>query len=243
MKHSVDMHSFLKTEADWLPSLSVDCVIFGFHENDLKVLLLTLRDGQGLVLPGGLVGRQEGVDEAAARVLAERTGLTNIFLEQFYVFGQHNRGNQAFGHHIARVNGIELPPDHWFTRRFVSVSYYALVDFSKVIASPDVLSDAIGWYDVHELPALLLDHTAIVQKALETLRLMLDHRLVGFNLLPDIFTMAELQRLYETILGRALTRTNFQRKMLSLDILKRVDKKRTGGAHKAPYLYRFDQAQ
>ncbi|CCH51249.1 NUDIX hydrolase [Fibrisoma limi BUZ 3] len=240
MQRSTDMNKFLSSEQDWLPSLSVDCVIFGFHENELKVLLLTFRHTDLLALPGGLVHRQEDVDDAAKRILAERTGLADIYLEQFHTFGQLGRGSDQFGRKIAKANGIDLPPDHWFTRRFVSVGYYALVDFSRVIPSPDVFSESIDWYDVRELPPLVLDHSLIVQKALDTLRLMLDHRLIGFNLLPEMFTMGELQRLYETILGKKLLRTNFQRKMLSLEILERLDKKWTGGAHKAPYLYRFD---
>lgn len=241
MKQSIDIKQFLTNESEWLPSLSVDCVIFGFHDNELKVLLLTLRNTGLLALPGGLVHRQESVDEAAGRVLQERTGMVDIFLEQFHVFGQLNRGSDVFGRQLASANGIELPPGHWFTQRYVSVGYYALLDFSKVMPTPDEKSDSIGWHDVQNLPGLVLDHTLIIQKALDTLRLMLDHKLVGFNLLPDMFTMADLQRLYETVLGQSFSRANFQRKMLSLNSLERVEKKWTGGAHKAPYLYRFNQ--
>lgn len=241
MQPTGDTHSFLGNESDWLPTLSVDCVIVGFHDNELKVLLLTVPTVDGFVLPGGLVGQHESIDAAARRVLQQRTGLTDIFLEQFSVFGQPDRGNADFGRQIARANGVELPVDHWFTRRFVSVGYYALVDFAQVAPPASGLSESVGWYDIRALPPLLLDHGAIIQKALETLRLMLDHRLIGFQLLPDMFTMADLQRLYETILGRPLLRANFQRKMLGMAILERIDKKRTGGAHKAPYLYRFIQ--
>lgn len=244
MNGSGELNAFLEGEFKWLPSLSVDCVIFGFHKNELKVLLLTLRNTGLMALPGGLVHRQESVDSAAERVLHERTGLTNIFLEQFHTFGQPDRGSDQFGRQLASANGIELPPGHWFTHRYVSVGYYALVEFSRVLPSPDIRSDAIGWYDVQALPILILDHTLIVQKALQTLRLLLDHNLAGFNrraapLLPEAFTMPDLQRLYETVMGQTFVRTNFQRKMLGLNILERLEKKKTGEAHKAPYLYRF----
>jgi hypothetical protein len=114
-----------------------------------------------------------------------------------------------------------------------------LVDYSKVHVNPSGLSDASEWMDVSALPKLFLDHNRIVIKALEALRQRLDDKLVAFELLGDTFTMSELQVVYETILGKRLVRTNFQRKILSLDILERIEKKYTGGAHKAPYLYRL----
>jgi hypothetical protein len=95
------------------------------------------------------------------------------------------------------------------------------------------------WYDIDKIPTLMFDHNEIFRKALETLRTMLDEKLICFNLLPDTFTMNELQNLYETILGEKMIRSNFQRKMLSLGILERIEKKMTGAANKAPYLYRF----
>jgi hypothetical protein len=125
--------------------------------------------------------------------------------------------------------------------RFVSVGYYALVEFSKVSPRPDWLSDECQWYDIHKVPALIYDHNEMVEKALETLRIRLNDYPVGYNLLHEKFTMPELQRLYETILDKPLDRRNFQKKMLSLGILERLKERKTGGAHKAPYLYRFDK--
>jgi hypothetical protein len=140
-------------------------------------------------------------------------------------------------------HGFELEVEHWLLQRFISIGYYALVDFSKVQPTPDIFSDLGDWYDIHQIPALILDHNMIIDKALETLRLMLDHKLVGFNLLSETFTMNELQSLYETILDKKLLRANFQRKMLSLGILERVKKKFSGKAHKPPYVYRINQNQ
>jgi hypothetical protein len=223
-----------------IPQLSIDAVVFGFHDNELKVLLLKYRNLDFWALPGGFVLQEEDLDAAAKRMLCERTGLNNIYLEQFHVFGDRNRAYPEFHKKIRDANGLTYHPNHWIFQRFISVGYYALVDFSKVSPAPDTLSDACEWVDVRKLPNLIFDHKRIFQQALETLRAMLDQKLVGFNLLPEVFTMNDLQSLYETILGKKLLRTNFQRKMLSLEILERVDKKYSGGAHKAPYLYRFD---
>jgi hypothetical protein len=106
---------------------------------------------------------------------------------------------------------------------------------------PDLLSTDCRWWDINKVPPLIYDHKQIIEKALESLRLDLNDHPVGYNLLPEKFTMPELQRLYETILNESLDRRNFQKRMLSLDILERLKERKTGGAHKAPYLYRFDK--
>lgn len=224
---------------DLMPGLSIDPVIFGFHEGQLKILLLRFRGMDAFALPGGFVHLSEDVDEAAARVLFERTGLREIYLDQFYTFGKRDRRDVGTQQTLLLGNGVELPKSHWLLQRFVSIGYYALIDFTKANPTPDALSDSCGWHDMANLPPLIFDHEAIVQKALETLRKNLDDKLIGFALLPETFTMGELQQLYETILGKPLQRTNFQRKVLSLGILDRLEKKMSGGAHKAPYLYRF----
>lgn len=224
----------------FLPSVSIDCVIFGFHDEQLKVLLINFKHTDIWALPGGYIRLEEDMDEAASRILRERTSVENIFLEQFYAFGRRERVCGALQQRIFDALGIPLSPDAWISRRFVSVGYYALVDFSKVIPNPDAHLELCTWFGFDELPSLAFDHSQIVQKALATLQSRLDHHIVGLNLLPDTFTMAELQSLYETILSKKLLRTNFQRKMLGLEILERVEKRFSGRAHKAPYLYRFD---
>lgn len=223
----------------FLPGLAVDLVIFGFHQDQLKILLLEYQNTDLLALPGGFIRDNEPVNDAARRVLMERTGLTNIYLDQFYIFGDCSRHDPAPLRAIMEAKGIPVTETHWLLRRFVTVGYYALVDFTKAVPIPDSLADNCQWYDLVKLPPLMLDHQAIVQKALETLRTNLDQKLIGFSLLAESFTMAELQRLYETILGQELHRSGFQRKMLNLGILERLEKQYTGGAHKAPYLYRF----
>ncbi len=243
MPTSQPIKAFLDKGLEYLPSVSVDCVIFGFHENQLKVLLLEFKHTKAFSLPGGFVFKEESTDEAATRILWERTGVKDIYLEQFHTFGEQNRGNWDVHKTTMSTHGFELQADHWLLQRFISIGYYALVDFSKVQPTPDIFSDLGNWHDIHQIPALILDHNLIIDKALETLRLMLDHKLVGFNLLSETFTMNELQSLYETILDKKLLRANFQRKMLSLGILERVEKKFSGKAHKPPYVYRINQNQ
>ncbi len=226
-------------EGKFIPHLSVDCVIFGFHGEQLKVLLPKVKSLDLWSLPGGYVMKDEDIEAAAQRILEERTGVTDIYLEQFYIFGKANRSTGETLKKVLLANNFEIDEKSWVFERFVSVGYYALVDFSKVNTKIGIYDEACEWHDIHQLPNLAFDHAEITLKALETLRFMLDDKLIGLNLLPDTFTMKELQMLYETILDKPLRRDNFQRKILSMGILERVEKKFTGAAHKAPYLYKF----
>ncbi|RVU24953.1 NUDIX domain-containing protein [Sandaracinomonas limnophila] len=225
----------------WLPYLSVDCVIFGFKDNRLNVLLLTFKNSKVQCLSGGFVKPEEDVDTAAKRILFNRTGLKDIYLEQFYTFGNLKRNQTAQAEHQQVNADMGRSKEHyeWLSDRYITIGYFALVDIEKVNVSPDEISSEANWVDVEKIPNLFLDHNEIVEKALERLRESLDTRLLAFNLLPETFTMAELQRVYEVILGKELVRTNFQRKILSMDILDRIEKKYTGGAHKAPYVYKL----
>jgi 8-oxo-dGTP diphosphatase len=241
VKEDKELYDFFARSEDlFQPGLSIDSVIFGFHDNELKVLLTKLKRMDYWTLAGGFVYKDEHVDDAAIRILRERTGVSNIFLKQYYVFGDPKRSDRKF--HVKRMNdtGWAFKKDYWLLQRFVTVGYYALVDFSKVNPTADYMSDACEWHDIHDLPSLIMDHQNILDKALEVVRTQLKYQPVGYNLLPRKFTMPELQKLYETILDRKLDRRNFQRKMLGYGILKRLEKRRQGGAHKAPYLYSFD---
>lgn len=228
---------FEKGHEFFLPHLSIDNVIFGFHNNELKVLLLQWKENNRWCLPGGFIYRDEHIEEAAIRVLKLRTGLDNIFLQQFYTFGdpQRERGK----HGITKPKQVKA--HSWFMDRFVTIGYWALVEFSKVVPKPDEFSETCSWWDIDKVPPLILDHNKILEKALQSLRLNLNDYPVGKDLLTQKFTMPELQRLYETILGKALDRRNFQKKILTLGILERLEERKVGGAHKAPFLYRFDQ--
>jgi len=224
---------------EYLKGIAIDIVIFGFNENQLKVLLLEYKSTDLFGLPAGYILKNENLNDAAKRVVSERTSLKDIFIEQFYVFGDTSRHDTKPIERILTAEGASTQSDHWLLDRFISVGYFALVDFKKALPQPDQISDNCQWYDLSDLPNIMLDHNFIIKKALETLQTNLDSKLIGFNLLAETFTMTELQSVYETILNKKFQRTAFQRKMLSLSILERVAKRMTGGAHKAPYLYRF----
>lgn len=224
----------------FMPSVSLDCVIFGFHDNQLKVLLLKMKAADHWALPGGFILKAEDVETAAKRVLRERTGIEDIFLQQFYVFGKPGRSDK--NQHLTRLKreGIPVKPDNWILQRFITVGYFALVNFSKVIPKPDQSSVTCEWHDLKSIQSLFMDHLEILNKALETMRSQLNHLPVGYNLLPNKFTMPELQALYETILDKKLDRRNFQRRITSFGFIKKLKETRKGGAHKAPFLYSFN---
>lgn len=218
----------------YIPNLSVDCVVFGFHNAQLKVLVIKVKDKEVWQLPGSYVLKTENLNEAANRILFERTGASNIYLQQFRVFSDLNR-NQGFFD--------EFSDDIWNKQRFITVGFYALVDFSQVNLVEDEFSEVCEWKSLDELPELMMDHSEILDKALVTLRRQLNYKPIGYSLLPEKFTMPELQKLYEIILDKKLNRGNFYRKILRYGILEKLDESRKGGAHKAPDLYRFDLAK
>ncbi len=221
----------------YLTHIAYDSVIFGFSGDKLKILIMEYHNTNFFALPGGFMQRNENLNDAVRRGLKERTGLDNIYLEQFYTFGDTARYKPEVMKTILEANGHNLEEYDWLLDRFISVAYYALINYNDVVPQPDALSDSCQWYAIDELPTLILDHNLIVNKALQTLRDNLEHKLFGMNLLPALFTINELQKVYEAILGEKLRRTTFQRKMLSLGVLKRHEKQYLGKAHKAPYLY------
>ncbi len=222
-----------------IPQLSIDCVIFGFNNDELKVLLSKFSEFDLWALQAGFVRQSEDIDFAAQRILEERTGLKNIYLRQFHVFGKADRPTSEFLEKKLYGTGFEFKDFPFLKQRFVTVGYFSLVDFQKATPANVLMFEQTEWFDINNLPAIAYDHKEIIFKALETLRTSLNYSLVGFNLMPEVFTMNELQKLYETILGENLSRNNFQRKILEMDILVRLEKKLSGGAHKAPYLYQF----
>ena len=205
------------------PALTVDIVVFALDDEDLQVMLIE-RDLEPFAgqwaLPGGFVRVEETLDQAAARELREETGLHDIFLEQLYTFGDVQRDPRE---------------------RIVTVAYYALVNLAghDVQASTDARNAA--WFPVTELPTLAFDHARIVETALERLRGKVRYQPLGFELLPERFTLRQLQHLYEIILGRELDKRNFRKKVLSMGIIKETNEIEKDVAHRAARLFRFDQ--
>jgi 8-oxo-dGTP diphosphatase len=207
------------------PALTVHCVVFGLDDEDLKVLLVE-RGAEPFAgrwaLPGGLVRLSETLDEAARRQLREEAGLSRVFLEQLYTFGDLDRD----------------PRD-----RVVTIAYYALVNIRdhRVQAATDARRAA--WFSVLAAPTLVCDHPRIVGAALERLRGKVRYQPIGFELLPEKFTLSQLQHLYETILERPLDKRNFRRKLLALGFLEETDEVQQGVAHRAARLYRFNESK
>lgn len=224
-----------------LPNIAVNTVIFSFHEKRLNILLLKFADTPHFMLPGGLVMKDEDIDDAAMRNLKDRTDLENIYLEQFYTTGKAKYNSEDIINVFSKQLGDKMV-ENWLNQRFIRICYYALVDEDKLKpTTKDLFVNEHKWVDAFEHPKLLFNHNIIVEKAISKLQDDLDKKLVeiGENLMDETFTMGELQKLYEAVFQREFTRTNFQRKMLSLNILERLEKKYSGKSHKAPYLYRF----
>jgi len=204
-------------------ALAVDCVVFGLDEADLKVLLIQRKlvpFQHGWALPGGFVRVDETVDAAARRELEEEAGVTEVYLEQLYTFGELDRDPRE---------------------RVVSVAYFALAKLSdhRIRAATDAMG--VGWFDLKDLPKLAFDHGEIVARAHQRLRAKVRYAPVGFELLPPRFSLTQLQRLYEIILGTELDKRNFRKKILAMDVLVETDELEQGVRHRAARLYRFDR--
>lgn len=231
----------------FIAHLSIDCVIFGYQNKALKVLISKYKYGKDLWgLPGGYILKTESIDQAAGRILKERTNLDNVFLEQFRVFGGENRIVGSEFRDILKSELAKFDAYHfdaktidWITSRFVCIGYYALVEINKVHTQTGALEACLEWRNINELPKMTHDHNEIVTYALEALRQNLDRKLIGFNLLPDTFTMKQVKSLYEAVYDTSFRMNNFQKKMLELNVLERLGKKFSGAQNRAPYLYRF----
>lgn len=204
-------------------ALAVDCVVFGLDEHDLKVLLIQRRIPpfqHAWALPGGFVRLDETVEDAARRELQEEAGVTDVFLEQLYTFSSLGRDPRE---------------------RVVTVAHYALAKLSdhRIRAATDAMG--VGWFSLDDLPKLAFDHSDIVTAAHERLRGKVRYAPVGFELLPPRFSLTQLQRLYEIILGTELDKRNFRKKILSMDLLVETDEYEQGVRHRAARLYRFDR--
>ena len=204
------------------PALTVDCVVFGFDGGALQILLIRRGIEPFLgawALPGGFVRMDEGLEAAARRELEEETGLRDLFLEQLFTFG-----------------GVDRDP----RGRVVSVAWYALVRPDLHPARGDTDASEAGWFGVGAVPELAFDHGAIVATALERLRGKVRYQPVGFELLPRKFTLGQLQALYEAILGRAIDKRNFRKKVLGYGFLVPLEQFETG-PHRPARLHRFDR--
>ena len=203
------------------PSVTVDVVIFSLAEGDLKVLLVKRKAkpfADVWAIPGGFVHMDESLEEAAARELEEETAVSDVYIEQLYTFGDPDRDPRT---------------------RVITVAYFALVPYDAIQHRPGDDAAETAWFSVFALPQLAFDHTEILDYAFQRLRYKLEYTSVGFELLPDVFTLSELQKAYEIILGEQLDKRNFRRKILSADILEYTGKKKKDGEGRPAQLYQY----
>jgi 8-oxo-dGTP diphosphatase len=208
---------------DIIDALSIDCVIFGFKNAELFVLLVNHGDGPTKgqwALPGSWIKYNESIDNAALRILSSQTAVENIYLEQFQTFGS-----------------LERFPN----RRVITLVYYAMVNIENFLLVPGPTVSQVEWYKVQETPNMAFDHEEIFQKCFDFIKHKVLHEPIGFNLLPPKFTLLQLLELYESILGRKLEKSNFRKKILKMNLLIKTDQIQQDVSHRAAALFMFDE--
>lgn len=203
------------------PAVTVDVLILSVLEGALKVALIK----RGLppfkhswAIPGGFVHLDESLEAAARRELEEEAGVTDVFLEQLYTFGEPARDPRL---------------------RVITVAYYALVPATRITLTAATDAADAAWFDVREVPPLAFDHATILGCAIERLKSKLEYSTIAYSLLPPRFRLSELQQVYEVILGKQLDKRNFRKKILSFNLVEPTGKMDAGGAHRPAQLYRF----
>lgn len=202
--------------------IAVDCIIFGYTSNKLKLLLFKRKLKPAInqwSLIGAFIKNDQSLHDSAKQILLETTGLSDIYLEQLKTYGDVYRDPAG---------------------RVISTSYYSLTRLNEFQEQTVQNFDA-EWFDIENLPDLIFDHNDMVKDAIEQLQLKAKTKPIGFNLLPELFTIPDLQLLYESIYRRTLDPRNFRKKILSLNILTKTDKKDKSGSKKGAFLYRFNK--
>lgn len=222
------------------PNVSVDCVVFGFDNENLNVLLIqqkALATGQlsQFALPGDLVMEDESLDEAANRVLFELTQLTGITLRQFHAFGDPNR--------VKNIKDLQWLQSYRENpqARVITVAYFALVKMADFEPAASSFAEKVFWQEIHEIPDLAFDHNQILNVAIDRLRKDFESHSIGYELLPDKFTLSQLQKLHEIILDRELDKRNFRKKVIREGLVTPLKEKQQGVLHKPAQLFELNQ--
>ena len=229
----------------YLRNVSIDNVIFGYHQKELKVLLQRPHGLSKWTVSGGYIKRTETIDEAATRIARERTGLDDLYLKQFKAFGSPKRTADTEipinlkGEHA----NLRIDKGNWMHDYFVTLGFYTLTEFDMVRPTGEFYTEECQWWDILNLPALLFDHKLIIEEALKALRLHIYHYPIGFELLPVKFTLPEITSLYETILEKKLDSRNFSKKLLATGIISKLSERRHIGPHRSPFLYVFNKTK
>jgi 8-oxo-dGTP diphosphatase len=229
----------------YLRNVSIDNVIFGYHSKQLKVLLQRPHGLKKWTVSGGYIKRTETIEEAAARIARERTGLEDLYLKQFKAFGSPSRTKDSTisVKMIGELAGIEIDEGNWMFDYFVSLGFYTLTEFDLVKPTGAFFMEECQWWDIFNLPALFIDHKLIIEEALKSLRLHIYQYPIGYELLPEKFTLPEITSLYETILERKLDDRNFSKKLLATGLITKLSERRYIGPHRSPFLYVFNRVK
>lgn len=222
MADQLDPIIIKKNDSNAMNAITIDCVIFGFDKGSLEVLLV--QHGEGISkgkwgLPGGWINKKESTDDAAHRLLNELTALDQIYLEQLKAFGK---------------------PDRFPLRRVITIGYYALIKREDYNIQAGFTASDAKWYKIKDIPELIYDHNEILTFSLNHLRERVRLAPIGFNLLPEKFTLLQLMHLYEEILGIEMDKSNFRRKILHMKLLVALEEKQQDVSHRAAKLYKFD---
>jgi 8-oxo-dGTP diphosphatase len=230
-------YSYMKTTHE-NSNISVDCVIFGFDNNKLNVLLIEQKDlGQKIkqnALPGNLVLQDESLDDAASRVLQELTQLEGIPLHQFFAFGDPDRVKNVKD--SAWLQSYREDPQ----ARVITIGYFALIGMDQFEPEASSFAERAFWEDIHNVPDLAFDHNQILNIGLNYLRSSFEHNHTGFELLPEKFTLNQMQMLHETILDKTLDKRNFRKKVLKENLVVGLDEKQVGVLHKPAQLFKLN---
>lgn len=227
-------------ESAFNPNVSVDCVVFGFDVRGLKVLLIERENpdntaGKNHQLPGDLIHNDENLDQAAARVLKELTGLNDLYLQQFAAFGDPLRVKRE--NDLEWLRSIRKDPD----ARVVTIGYFSLIKPENFRPSANSFAKKAEWVSLTLVPELAFDHNLILNSALDALKRKMRVEPIGFELLPKKFTLRQLQSLYEAVLSNEIDKRNFRRKVQSMDFLVPLEEKQRGVSHKPAQLFQFDE--
>lgn len=225
------------------PGFSIDCVILSFHEDKFKVLLNKYSAINVWMLPGGyMLNNDLNSDIAAHRILKNRTGISDSFLQQFYLFTDKNRVNKDMYRTLFEEYGISEKDTQWLADRFVSLGYFSLVQYNKVnLIEKD--EDVSAWFDVNNLPPLFADHKLIIEKAIDNIRLINEFIPIGFGLLPDKFTISELRRIHEVFNNEELDRRNFQKRVLATEFILKLEERRVVNTYPHPILFTYNASK
>jgi 8-oxo-dGTP diphosphatase len=244
MESLEEFKAFIKKgHLEYRPNTSVDCVIFGYHAGELKVLLVRNKILTKWCLPGGYIRKVETLDEAASRITRNRAGIGNLYLHQFKAFGNPDR-HQAHPvdmDKLSEIITIDSKNLGWLEGPTITIGFYAITDIVQAKPAPDIFSSECAWYPVTDLPKLGYDHDELVREALFSMRLHLYHFPIGKNLLPEKFTLREIKEFYEAMSGKELNASNFPNKLISLGLIRKTNEKRKIGAHRSPVFYTFNK--